>query len=115
MRILGLIVIVAAVVLASGCSSTSMAKDFNGLTTPDGKATHVSTTNIAVHMLFSKPVWGNATLEETVSCCTKAAKDDGASKIRIVQSDVTTYWWVLPPISFVIHPVVSNVAGDAIR
>jgi hypothetical protein len=30
-----------------------------------------------------------------------------------VQSEVYTYWWILPPISFFIQPVVSNAAGDA--
>ena len=114
MRIGLLAVLLLAMALMIGCSMSSAARNYNGLTTPDGNATHLSTTNIAVHVLFSKPVWGDATLEETVSCCTMEAKEMGAGKLRIVQSDVSTYWWVLPPISFVIHPVVSNVAGDAI-
>ena len=101
-------------VLGAGCSMTTKATDFNGLATPDGAASHVSTTNIAVHVLFSRPGLGDATLPTTVSDYTSAAKESGASEVRIVQSNVTTYWWVFPPFSFVIHPVVSNVAGDAI-
>ena len=106
--------LVAALCVVSGCSMTTMAKDYSGLTTPEGSPkAHVSTTNVAVHVLFSKPVVGDATLPTVVKDCTTAAKNDGATKIRLVQSNVTTYWWILPPISFVIHPVVSNAAGDA--
>ena len=104
-----------AVGLASGCTMTTEAKQFNGLTTPDGNASHVSTTNIAVHLLFTKPLVYDASLSKTVDDHTKAVKETGVSKLRIVQSNVTTYWWILPPISFVIHPVVSNVASDAIK
>ena len=107
--------ILLAVALASGCSMTTEAKDFNGLTTPDGKATHVSTTNIALHLLFTNPVVGDATLPQTVADHTAAVKKTGASKIRIVQSNVTTYWWILGPITLVIHPVVTTVASDAIK
>ena len=114
MKYLGILALAVVVCLAAGCSMTNKATDFNGLSTPAGDAMHVSTTNLAVHVLFTKPVWGDATLPTTVSDCTREAKAAGASKIRIVQSSTTTYWWILPPFSFVIHPVVGNVAGDAI-
>lgn len=104
-----------AFAVLSGCSMTSQATDFNGLATPDGSATHVSTTNVAVHLLFDRPVVGDASLQQIVADHTAAVKQAGASKVRIVQSNVTTYWWILPPISFVVHPVVSNVASDAIK
>lgn len=107
------LVAVVAVCCMTGCSFTSTAKDFNGLTFPEGTAkAHISTGNIAVHILFSKPIWGDATLNGVVSDCTKAAKTEGASRIRIVQSDVTTFWWIFPPISFVIHPVWASTAAD---
>ena len=101
-------------VVALGCSLTSKAGNFNGLTDMDGKqVTHYNTTNYAVHVLGVGPIWGNATLQQTMSDFTKQAKTGGASAVRVVQSDTTTLWWVLPPISFVIHPVIANVAGDA--
>jgi len=106
--------LVAALCVVSGCSMTSSAKDYSGLMIPEGSPkAHVSTTNVAIHVLFSKPVVGDATLPTVVKDCTAAAKSEGATKIRLVQSNVTTYWWILPPFSFVIHPVVSNAAGDA--
>ena len=100
--------------VASGCTMTSRATNYNGVKDFDGnKVTHVNTTNVAVHLLFKDPIWGNATLQQTMSDFTKEAKAGGASQVRVVQSDTTTYWWILPPISFIIHPVVGNVAGDS--
>lgn len=99
-----------------GCSSTTVAKDFNGLSTPAGTADHVSTSNIAIHSLFGmNPLWGNASLEQTVSDFTAAAKNDGAAKVSIAQSSVTKWWFIFPPFSFFLTPVTSNVAGDAVK
>ena len=100
--------------LFSGCSTTTVAKDFNGLDTPAGKAVHVSASNIALHLLMSKPLAGDATLQKTVADFTSQAQKEGASKVRIVQSKCTKLWYLLPPITLVITPVLSNVAGDAI-
>jgi hypothetical protein len=110
-KTLALLVILA---LFSGCSTTTVAKNFNGLDTPAGKAVHVSTSNIALHLLMTKPLAGDASLEKTVADFTAEAKKEGASKVRIVQSNCTKLWFLLPPITFVITPVLSNVAGDAI-
>ena len=104
--------------LISGCGSTSQAKNFNGLSTPDGNAVaHMSTTNIALHLLFGsgKPLVGDASLEKTVGDFTAAAKAAGAQKVRIVQSTKTALWFLFPPVSFFITPVISNVAGDALQ
>ena len=113
MRGLCALLLATVVLMAAGCSFTSKAAQFNGLTDFEGKkVTHVNTTNLAVHLLFKQPVWGNATLEQTVSDLTDEAKAGGASEVRLVQSGTTTYWWVFPPLSFVVHPVIGNAAAD---
>lgn len=103
-------------IYAAGCSSTTVANDFNGLSSPDGKpVAHVSTSNVAVHLLVGKkPIWGNATLEQTLSDFTAAAKDQNASKVRIVQSSRTNWWFIFFPFTLLFTPVTSNVAGEAI-
>ena len=98
----------------SGCSSTTVAKNFSGLGTPAGKAVHVSTSNIALNFLMSKPLAGDASLEKTVADFTAAAKSEGASKVRIVQSNSTKWWLLMFPFTLLLTPVTSNVAGDAI-
>jgi len=102
--------------LMSGCASTKHARDFSGLTTPYGDASHLNTSKYALHFLFGTfPLIGDASIEQTVADFTLAAKEDGASQVRIVQSDKMNWWFIFPPISFLITPVSSNVAGDAIR
>lgn len=115
LSILSLVLCVAF--LVSGCSSTGKATNFNDLPSPDGKLiAHLSTTNIAMHALFgsAKPLAGDATLEKTVADFTAAAKAEGASKVRIVQSNKTALWFLFPPITFFVTPVITNVAGDAV-
>ena len=101
--------------MLSGCSSTTVAKDWNGMGSPDGQVLgHVSTSNVAIHLLGKKPLAGDASLETTISDFTLAAKDLKASKVRIVQSSQFKWWFILFPFTLVVTPVTSNVAGDAI-
>ena len=111
-----LAVMLTAVVALSGCSSTKVAKDFNGMSSPDGQVIgHLSTSNVALHLLIGKkPLAGDASLAQTVSDFTAAAKAEGASKVRIVQSSGRAWWFIFFPFTLIITPVTSNVAGEAI-
>lgn len=101
----------------AGCSSTTVAKDFSGLKTTEGQPiAHLSTSNVAVHLLLGKnPVWGNASLEKTVADFTTAAKAENASKVHIVQSSQTKWWFLFFPFTLLVTPVTSNVAGEAVQ
>lgn len=113
-KIVALCLVTVVALLSVGCTMTSKAADFNGLKTFDGKTpTHVSTTNVALHFLFKDPVAGNATLEQTVRDFTKEVKGTGAGQVRIVQSNTHYMWYILPPVTFFVQPVITNVAGDS--
>jgi hypothetical protein len=102
-------------VTLSGCALTSRAPDFNGLKDIDGSdAVHINMTKAAVHFAVVQPFIGDASLEGAVRDFTEEAKKEGARRVRIVQSDETTLWWILPPISFVLTPKFTNVAGEAL-
>ena len=102
-------------VTLSGCAFTSRAPDFNGLKDIDGSdAVHINMTKAAVHFAVIQPFIGDASLEGAVRDFTEEAKKEGARRVRIVQSDETTLWWILPPISFVLTPKFTNVAGEAL-
>jgi hypothetical protein len=99
----------------SACALTSKAPDFNGLKDVEGSdAVHINMTKVAVHFGIVVPFIGDASLEGAVRDFTKEAKNEGAERVRIVQSDETTLWWILPPISFVLTPRFTNVAGEAL-
>lgn len=102
--------------LLSGCALTSTAPNFNGLKNFDGSEApvHINLTKAAVHFGVVMPFIGDASLEGAVEEFTKAAKKAGADRVRIVQSDETTLWWIFPPISLIFTPKFTNVAGDAL-
>jgi hypothetical protein len=101
----------------AGCALTSKAPNFNGLKEVDGSdhPVHINMTKVALHCLVFLPCIGDASLDGAVEDFTKAAKKEGAQRVRIVQSNETTLWWILPPLSFLITPRFTNVAGDALR
>jgi hypothetical protein len=110
-----MVALVLVMGVAAGCSISSRATDFSGLKGMDGdKVTHVNTRNYAVHLFVTQPFIGDATLQNTVKSFTEEAKKTGATKVRIVQSNETTMWWLLPPLTFILTPVTTDVAGDAI-
>ena len=98
-----------------GCALTSRAPDFNGLKDIDGSdAVHINMTKVAIHFAVVEPFIGDASLKGAVRDFTEEARKEGAERVRIVQSNETTLWWILPPISFVFTPRFTNVAGEAL-
>lgn len=99
----------------SGCALTSRASDFSGLKDIDGSdAVHINMTKAAIHFAVVQPFIGDASLKGAVRDFTEEAKKEGAERVRIVQSDETTLWWILPPVSFLFTPKFTNVAGEAL-
>ena len=101
--------------VAAGCSISSTASDLRGIKGVDGdKLTHINTRNYAIHLFMTKPIWGDASLNATVQSFADEAKKAGATKVRIVQSDENTMWYLIPILGFIFTPVATNVAGDAL-
>ena len=115
MRYSAMTMLVLVMGVAAGCSISSKATDFSGLKGLDGdKVTHINTRNYAIHLFLTKPLFGDATLQNTVKNFTEEASKTGAKKVRIVQSDEWTLWYLLPPLTLIFTPVTVDVAGDAI-
>lgn len=116
MRTVPLILLVLVMGVGSGCSMSSKATNFNGLDVASSKpVAHINTTNWALNLVLVKPIVGDASLQQTVADFTQEAKQAGATKVQIVQSDEWKLWWIFPPFSLIITPVRGNVAGDAIQ
>jgi hypothetical protein len=115
MRYSAMAMLVFVMGVAAGCSITDSAGDLRGIKGVDGdKLTHLNTRNYAIHLFMTKPIWGDATLNNTVQCFADEAKKVGATKVRIVQSDESVMWYFPPLLGFIFTPVHANVAGDAI-
>ena len=115
MRYSAMMMLVLVMGVAAGCSISSTASDLRGIKGVDGdKLTHINTRNYAIHLFMTKPLWGDATLNTTVQSFADEAKKHGATKVRIVQSDENTMWYLIPVLGFIFTPVATNVAGDAL-
>ena len=100
----------------TSCTLSSTASDFQGLRDVDGSIpTHINSTHYALQLFVALPLIGDASLKTAVSEFTKEAKELGGTRVRIVQSDTTRLWWILPPLSFIFTPSWTNVAGDVLR
>jgi hypothetical protein len=115
MRYSAMMMLALVMGVAAGCSISSTASDLRGIKGVDGdKLTHINTRNYAIHLFMTKPLWGDATLNTTVQNFADEAKKVGATKVRIVQSDENTMWYLIPILGFIFTPVSTNVAGDAL-
>jgi hypothetical protein len=100
----------------SACTLSSTASDFHGLRDLDNSIpTHINSTHYALQLFVVVPFIGDASLKTAVAEFTREAKELGATRVRIVQSDTTRLWWIFPPLSFIFTPSWTNVAGDVLR
>jgi hypothetical protein len=100
----------------SACTLSSTASDFHGLRDVDNSIpTHINSTHYALQLFVVVPFIGDASLKTAVAEFTREAKELGATRVRIVQSDTTRLWWIFPPLSFIFTPSWTNVAGDVLR
>ena len=99
--------------VSSSCVSHSAATEFHGVAGVRGvPIEYQTTTSYAIHGLFVFPLIGDARKSSVVDAFAKEAAARGASRQRIAQTSSLTYWFLLPPISFFVHPVVTSIEGD---
>ena len=115
MRYSAMTMLVLVMGVAAGCTISNTASDLRGIKGMDGdKLTHINTRNYAINLFMEKPILGDATLNATVQSFADQAKKVGATKVRIVQSDTSVMWYFPPILGFILTPVYTNVAGDAL-
>lgn len=103
----------AAIGLLPSCTFHSHATEMNGVNGMRGvPVEYQTTTSWALHGLFVLPLLGNGAKDKVIDEFTKEAAARGAARTRITQTGGLTYWFILPPLSFFIHPVQTTVEGD---
>ena len=113
-KVITSLVLGLAIIVGHGCAFTKVA-DYKGLQPYGGKkAIQVHQMNIDLTLLFDKPIVGDASLQTTLDQTCQAAKAKGAKQIRTFQADSSTLWYILPPISFIVQPVITSVGADGI-
>ncbi len=107
-------VLAAALCALPGCAATKLYDVHEDMANQDGEPIDFQVTRIAaIHFMFDiMPLFGDASLDETMKEFQRAARERGAVGIRIAEVETTMFWWVLPPISFFLPPVTTTVSGD---
>lgn len=108
-----LLVILLALASAACTTTHTHSTQYNGVDGLRGEPVeYQSTTRYALHFLFIFGIVGDAGQDATVDAFTEEASSRGAKRINIKQSDTTTYWYVFPPLSFLIQPVSRTIYGE---
>jgi hypothetical protein len=98
----------------AGCTFIGTASEYNGLPGQQGRPVEYYTaTKVGVNLLFVIPLIGDTSTGATLRDLTKRIKDDGGTNVRVVQSSGSIYWYLLMPVTFIVHPSVTSVSADA--
>ena len=109
-RTLSLIVLVLA---TSACTFHTTATSWNSRVGADGKPVHlISTTKVGLKTLIFLPLVGDMEITGMVNDITEQVKAANGDKVRVFQAAQDNYWWIFPPISFFISPVISTISAD---
>jgi len=112
-RIILVLLGLCAVFIISGCTTSSIDCNYNGMNTTDGKPiAHVNTSSVAITLFGEIPLGGNPNLKHTFSAFITEARRLNGNKVRVVNSSIIKGWWSLAPITWIFVPVVSKVSGD---
>jgi hypothetical protein len=101
--------VLLAALLFPGCTFISHANDWNGLNSPDGTPVHALTaTTCGFQFLCFFPFLGPVQLDGTIDRATEQIRERGGDRVRLVFMGSSNYWWVLPPLSWLVTPVISE-------
>ena len=105
--------VAAALLPLAGCVTHTHCTDLQGVPGFRGEPVeYQTTTSYAIHGLFVFPLSGDATLENTVKEFGAEASARGGKRVEIAETSKLTLWFILPPISFFIQPVITEVGGE---
>ncbi|MEZ6037657.1 MAG: hypothetical protein R3F29_09260 [Planctomycetota bacterium] len=103
--------LLCSLLATTACSFHSTATHWNGMRDADGKPVFVkTTTNIGFNLLIILPILGNTTIDSMLDETTKAIASEGGSRVRVIQSGSENYWYGWSPFTWVITPIVTDVA-----
>jgi hypothetical protein len=101
----------ALLLLSTACSFHSTATHWNGLRDADGKPVFVkTTTNIGFNLLVIVPLLGNTSIDSMLDETTAEIAKEGGDRVRVIQSGAENYWYGWSPFTWVITPIVTDVA-----
>lgn len=110
---LGKVLVVAALAGSlAGCTFHRHAEKYHGTLGPRGVSCEYQQTSVwALHFLWNLALIGDANVDGAVDKFTQEAARRGATRVEITQTDKFVYWFLFPPLTFVVHPVNTTIEG----
>ena len=101
----------AASALLASCAFHTTATQWHGLVGVDGKPIFVKgTTNVGINLFILLPLFGNVTIDTMLDETAGEIAKSGSNGIRVIQTNAEVYWYGFPPFTWIVTPVVTNVA-----
>ncbi len=113
-RALLALTVLSCLAASTGCTFVGKvpAADFHGVPGPQGKPIeYYSATRVGVHFLFIFPLPLDVSVTSTVRDMAEQIHADGGESIDITQSGSHVMWYLFPPFTFFVHPVVASAAA----
>ncbi|BDA78477.1 hypothetical protein LPTSP3_g14070 [Leptospira kobayashii] len=105
--------IVPILFLVFNCAISEKATRFNGMPTSEAKPDHyLKTTSFGLNVFIFIPVKRNAEFPESLETFSDFAKKNKGNKFRLIQKETTKWAFLLPPFSFILTPVVTELVGE---
>ncbi len=99
--------------LLSGCAFHSTATEWHGRVGLRGEPVHVkSTTSVGVNLFIVFRLVGGTNVDGMIDELTEAIAEEGGDRVRIIQTSTENYWYGFPPFTWILTPVITNVAAD---
>ena len=108
--------ILILLLLIINCSTTEQTKLFNQTVTSQGKPKYYqTTTNFGIHFFVGlsniSKTTGNASFESTLDSFTIEAKKNKCNKVNIFHKETTRLWYILPPLTLIFTPIITELIG----
>jgi hypothetical protein len=99
--------------LLTACAFHGEATHWNQRVGTDGKPIFVhTTTNVGLNVGILLPLLGNVTLDSMCDETSAAIAKKGSDRLRVIQSSSENYWYGFPPFTWILTPVITNVAVE---
>lgn len=95
------------------CAFHSTATRWNGHVGADGEPVFVLTsTYVGAHFAIVVPFIGDITIDEMIDESTGWIEARDGSRLRLVETETSNYWYGVPPISWFVSPVITSVTFE---
>jgi hypothetical protein len=102
-----------ACLLNGSCAFHKTADQWNGLVGTSGEPVYLnSTTSVGFNFVMFLPFIGKTRIETMVEEATEEIREEGGNFVRVVQSTSENYWYAVPPITWIITPVVHTLVVE---